>query len=578
MLKLTTMAAPDILAEQQFPPQDLAAYIPPDIDWDAVRERDQAMIAELQRLNSRTPPVRSLETGLDYACGELAGLVRREYDTDSIAALEAFLAEHGTLDIPVVEGYSITVDGQERRLSLVAATEMSANGANHGEMSTMLYLRDQIQAASALIKLHTSNPAHYAAERATGKALLLSALHLMSTPSQLERFEDVIRRGPAAGQADWPQISLYFDDLEGARPNGWRNKQDSLQMLAYAALEAIEAGVLDPAELSTSHKRCLSLVTPLLAAVGFPGYESSGTWEEVAARRSSVMAIETALLHKMRAMAVNREDMGFLHDVRLEDMIRNGLHELGSRLPDESDDYDPQTVKYREADAALVYVLRYGLPQLMADEQVPMAANKSRPMDAEAIEHLVLDQLESLIDPRSNGISRYNRDSYQGANFHTDSVQLVIRAIKHKVRQDAIAGNGETDLDTKQALRDSLTPAGWPAAWTHPLGQIASWAASRWHQAASSGNREAADRYRTTSYRYLNRMLSTVTGNDQWHAVRDANGHYRIKQVTAYRLPECNVTYTIGDSRFCVPSPHTPLNWSTAMLREAIGMVQSPTP
>jgi hypothetical protein len=71
-------------------------------------------------------------------------------------------------------------------------------------------------------------------------------------------------------------------------------------------------------------------------------------------------------------------------------------------------------------------------------------------------------------------------------------------------------------------------------------------------------------------------MLALVTDNDQWHAVLGADGFYNIKQVSPFKLPECYVTYRASDGdEFVVPSPHTPLNWSSAMLRQAIGLLRS---
>ena len=558
------MAAPHVPSERSFPPPELDGFLPTDIDWNEVQEHDAAMIAELHVLNRRTSPVRSLATGLDFPCGELAGLARRSYDAPSIEALEQFLTEHGTIHVPVIEGYSVAVDGVERDLALVAATEIAADGANHGEMSSMIYLRDQIQAAEALIKLSLADPDHYAQEGKTGKSLLVSALHLMSTPSQLERFDDVIHRGAQAGQADWPQISLYFDDLAGERPNGWRNKQDTLQMLAYTTLTAVEQGVLNADELADGHRRFLGSVAPLLAAVGFPRYESSGSWEEVAARRTSVLAIETALLHKLQSVSDGRYGLGFLRNVMVGHMLTEGLHELGSRLPYESDDYDSGSVKFRDGDAALAYVLRYDLPQLLAENNIPLAVNGGAAMSVDDIEDLVLGQLETLLDPQTNGIYRYEGDSYQRVNFHTGGVQFIIKAIKRKVQHDAAVAGSEIDLDVKQSLRDKLAPAGRPAAWTHPLGQVASWASSRSRQMLEAGETTEAEQYGCIGYRFLNAMLSTVTGSDQWHAVLDTNGQYEIRQVSAYRMPECYVTYTTVDGQsFCMPSPHIPLNWSS---------------
>lgn len=72
---------------------------------------------------------------------------------------------------------------------------------------------------------------------------------------------------------------------------------------------------------------------------------------------------------------------------------------------------------------------------------------------------------------------------------------------------------------------------------------------------------------------FINRTLSTITGENQFHATLNANGHYVVQPVPAYKVPECLITYEQSIDEVCiVPSPHTPLNWSTAMLQLALGL------
>jgi hypothetical protein len=473
---------------------------------------------------------------------------------------------------------------------MVAATEIIAGSPNHGDMSSMLYLRDHVQAANALMELHLQDPTRYNQEGRTSRTLFLSALHLMSTPSQLARFDDVITRGTTARQEDWPHISLLFNDLEGLKPNGWRNKQDTFQMLADATLDAVENGLLTVDDLAENHKQFLGSIVPLLVSVGFPAYENSGSWEEITAHRTSVLAVETSLLYKMKTLAAKDDRVAaFLRtgygrtapntavgfDETLDTLLHNGLFELGRRLPDESPDNDPTSIKFRQADAALTYVLMYDLPRLLASAHVPIGGV---PMEEQAIEQMILAQLSTLVDPDTNGIARYEDDSYQRVNYHTNEVAWVIKAIKRKVKQDATTADTEVDLDQKQTLRGELTPQGKTAAWTHPLGQLAGWAAKRSLRCQQEGDTEASADYRDLSTSFLNRALSTVTGNDQWHAVLDSQGYYHVRQVPAYKLPECYVAYqSAAGETFTVPSPHTPLNWSSAALRHAIGLLRVST-
>lgn len=503
---------------------------------------------------------------------ELAALAQPHYTAVQLARLEQWLNKKGTLALPILDGYSVMIDGTQQPVSIVAATEINEHTPNHGDMSSMLYLRDHIQAAGVMMELYLSDPHAYQQEGVKGHTLLLSALHLMSTPAQLERFDNLIARGQAT-QEDWPHISLLFNNLEGKRPNSWRNKQDTFQMLAYLACDALERNYIDLGELGPSHKKFLGSVAPILRAVGFPAYENSGSWEEIAANRTSVMSVETALLGKIETLTAVSDDYAFLlggldrNDISL--LLNNGLEELGRRLPLESPDYPGDSIKYREADAALAYALLYGLPELLASHQTPIGP-KHEVMTEQAIETMLLDELAALIDPETGGMRRYDGDSYQRVNFHTNEVQDIIATVKRTVKEEA--NGGEIDLDKKQSLRGELTPQGKEAAWTHPLGQLASWAAKRSLQAQTHKERRT---YQHLAAHFLNQMLATVTGERSYHAVLNDAKQYVVQPVPAARLPECYVAYQTKDGQtFTVPSPHTPLNWSSVMLKEAVGLLR----
>lgn len=559
----------------------------------ALHADDEALSRDLAARESCVPRFDPNETGFNFYNQAIAERAQPGYTPDTITALEDTLTELETTHIPTLQRI-VTVDGVLEPVKIMTATTVGEQNANHGDMSTIWYLRDQVQAASALLNLARRNPARYQKDEELGKELLVSTLHALSTPAQLARFEDTITLGEKAGQADWPHISLRFNDLDGVGPNGWRNKQDSFQMLAYEVLDAIDAGQLDVADLADGHKRFLGSVVPLLASVGYPRYESSGSWEELEAHRTSVLAVETALMHKMQTMLANGTQLDFLEqgyqdavarmpaDMQngfretLDTMTQAGLHELGQRIPYESPEYTDDSldhrVKFREADAALSYVLMYGIPQLLADNKVPIKLMDDKAMSAEAIEDLILTQLSTLEDPVTGGIIRYEDDSYQRTDFHTNAVQLVIRAIKKLVHHEA--GNGEIDLVKKQDLRNRLTPAGRPAAWIHPLGQRASWAAERSLDEMQAGNTAKADFYRDLSVHYCNRALSTVSGQQQWQSVMGPEGRYILQKVTPNMVAECFVANQPPEGEvFYTLSAHNPLNWAAATVKRGVGML-----
>ncbi len=573
------------------PSSDALVEIPPPTGEEAekLHATDQQLIEELYRKNKTPTGYPSKIDGLRFSNKTLAALADDHYTKAEIEKIEVFLSAQKTLDIPVIGGFTASIDETLQPVTVVAATEITSNTPNHGEMASMLYLRDHIQTARALMELNLRDTSQYREEGRLGKVLLMSALHLMSAPSQLARFDDVITRGRSASQEDWPHISLWFDDIEGIKPNGWRNIQDTFQMLAHLTLDAIDRGFLDVIDLAESHKKFLGSVVPLLEAVKFPTYESSGSWEEVLARRTSVIAIETALLCKIKTLTEKNDSLRFLQDYYVAAspslptptnhsfietvgaMLDAGLQEIGRRLPNESAEYDSSSSKYRRADAALIYILMYDLPKLL-EEKATRIGEAAEAMSRVAIEDLVLKQLATLDDSITGGIYRYENDSYQRVNFHTGSVKFIVSAIKHKVQEDAHRSNGNVDLDKKQALRNELTPKGRLAAWTHPLGQLSAWAAER----SLKERGGAADRYRALSTHFLNRMLSTITGEDQWHAVLGDDNLYHVQQVSAFKLPECLVTYQSDQEArvLVVPSPHTPLNWSSVMLKQAVGLLR----
>ncbi|MET7298033.1 hypothetical protein [Embleya sp. NPDC005575] len=538
------------------------------------QQYDQSLLRDLM---ARSRAHQACEgAGSRFANQAVARLVEAGGAPKHLRAVETLLKERGALDLPVIEAGSVRVDGEARRVSIVAATDIAADPTvRHGEMSTMFYLRDHVQSASAMMELFLSDPVRYAREGDIGRELIHSALHLISTPAQLARFAAVVERGDT-GQDEWPHISLWFDDLEAEKPNSWRNKQDSFQMLAFLVLDALDRGFIGTDELLPAHREFLRFVVPFLRAVGYPRYESSGSWEEIAARRTSVMAVETALLDRIRVLTDNGT-VGFLADgedftARVGTMVDAGLREIGRRIPFESPDYELDSIRHRRADASLVYLLMYGLPELLAEARVPIG-EPARPMTAREVETVVLDALLSLQDPATGGLIRYAEDSYQRVNFHTHEVQATVRAIKDEIRADAEARGGDMDLDRKQEMRGRLTPQGREAAWTHPLGQLAAWAARRSLHTRRS-DPEQARNYREFAVRRLNSMLATVTGENQWHAVLREDDGYHVREVPPYRVPECYVTYRDDQgNELIVPSPHTPLNWSTAMLRTALGLL-----
>lgn len=544
---------------------------------------DERIKSELRVQMPELTPGDTSETPDLYNNAEVASLIRPNYTELELNHFERSLDEKGVFNVPIT-WRKMKVEGAMQDVPLVAATEL---GTDHGDMSSMIYLRDQIQVARSYMELSLQAPNRYGEKEAVGRQLLQSALHLMSTPHQLERFDNVINTyGAKAKQDEWPFISFLLNDLEATEPNGWRNNQDSFQMLADLTFDALNRGYIQPEDLAESHKKFLGSVVPFLESVGFPRHKSSGSWEEYAANRTSVMAVETSLLHKMKT-ALNgphAEELGFLQDAynehggegplayTLDTLVRTGLTELGQRWPHESPEYTRTDIKYREADAALAYTLMYDIPDLLEAYEIKIACADNQKLSAIELEDIMLEQLGSLIDPETGAMKRYKRDSYLRLNFLTHEIQAHVAAVKAHVAKLALRGKTEPDLEMKQRLRHGVVPQGREAAWPHPVAQLSAWAARREMQARAIGRPFEAGRYHNLSVAYLNQSSRSITGENQYNIVRQADGSYGVQQVAAYRMPEAMVSYKDTKGVMIVPSPHTQLNWAAASQGEAFAM------
>lgn len=527
---------------------------------------------------------------------ELVEFIQKTYTAAELETLESALAQHGTTTLPLIKGKSVRLAGDERPLLVMPAIPRDSSV---GDMSEMLYLRDQVQTAEVFLKLHAYDPARYRQEGVEGKLLLMSLLHLLSTPAQLERFQMCIERyvkGQGCTQADWPQISLTWNNLDGRQPNGWRNIQDTFQMLAYTTLIALEQQQLQPNDLLEPHKQFLGSIVPFLVSAGFPHYENSGSWEETAAPRTSVMAVETAFFSKLFDLRLDEQGRKYAFFAReyqkyrrryptlfkadfdelVATKLQEGLVAISQRLPFESPGYGRRSIKYRTSDLALVYVLRYHIPELLVRYGISVSAigdPQAGHAREEQIEDSILRQLDMLRDPEGYGMYRYYNDSYQRTNWGTEEVQAVVRGIKRFVCERAIAEQTPVDYDLKQLLRNELIPKGRQAAWSLGSAQLAFWAAERWFELQRMGTGDRAKRYRHLATSQLNATLALVTGDGQFTSLPQANNRYHIAAVAPWRLPECYVTYEADNERCVAPSAHTPLNWATGLTKGALGIM-----
>lgn len=533
-----------------------------------LRKKDTYLIGELHARMGKWKPMFVPEIGLHFRNRELADMVKPSYSSEELIALEEHLVKKGTLAIEV-KHEAVILDGKSVQLATIAATDAKGQG----DMSRQLWIRDLTLTGEAMMHMWDSDKERYKEEGRDAKDILMSSLHVMSTASQLDRFQALIESNDDTEKDDqnaWPQIALDFDKLDSKEPTPWRHIQDAFQMLTHAAFDAFDKDLLQPEDLDANHKQFLGCVTPFLASVDFTNRKNSGSWEELPAVRTSVLAVETAALAKIKQYA-NEEGFEFLEAVfeknkkhlpqyedasfiqTLDHMINQGLAKIAEHLPFEAP-ADPDSPEYRTADAALLYVSKYGIPELLDGKKY-----HGKTFTKEDVEEMLFEQIESLTDPFTHGTRRYGTpgmdliDTYQGLNFHTNGKQKEVSEMKQR----------KPDLITKFMNYQEIIGPDAPAAWTLFTPQAAT-------EKITAGDMPAA-------IAYFNRTLAQITGEDESHVVKGMDGA-QVVAVPANKLTECFVTFSnpYGDP-LVVASPHVPLHWSVAETKKVLALLIAAT-
>lgn len=335
-------------------------------------------------------------------------------------------------------------------------------------------------------------------------------------------------------------------------------------MLTYHTLDLIERNVVSLKDLTDKQKRFLASVLPFLAKIKFWKEENSGSWEELAAWRSSVMAWDTKAVEKIAAFA-KRPEGKFLIDhfekiktflpssyqsqslfEVAESLVASGKETLRERVPFECPDYDKNDPHYREADATLIYLLQLDVPKLL---------NKPD------LESKLVEQIERLIDSRTGGIRRYLDDSYQGKGFFRHETVLYLMEVYG-------APSGDASGAEQWVNRRKVVPAGPEAAWTHFVWQMSAWAGKRYGETRDK-------KYLDMQQLYFTRGLQLMTGNHEASVEQASDGSMRVFDVPAWRIPEAYITDEGPSGEELVfPSPHTPLNWAIGEAIYALAMMK----
>ncbi len=518
-----------------------------------LQEKDKALVKKLaervptpsKRTSFRNSAVRTVLRGKD----ELAGFL----------ALERMARKKGCFDLRIERRRWRDTDGSTYRFTLARAAN-----TDMWPMGTHYWVRD-----NSIIGARYLFSGQRTKER-VGKELLMSALTFMSSVRQLDRFRQVAAsssRAYVTNAAHWPYIFAGVkNNLNTVHPEPWAHKQDAWQILAWYVLEGIERGLISLKELTPKHRAFFGLIVPFLAKVSFWKCENSGSWEELPAVRSSVRAWEHRLVVLLGELSA-RKEFSFLNqgyravrshlgkvyakkDLRaaVAFLDRAATREMLKDLPFESPSYSRTDPRYREADAALIYLLQLEYLDFLA-----LRAGKNRKWK-ETMEKKLLGLLVRLDDSKTGGIARYENDSYQRIGFFRN---LTVRKLQE------LYGAPSGDASSHFVGRDKVVPKGRAAMWTHFVWQLATW----------SGKRSLEDpdiRFRVLHEFFFARGLALITGAKEVSVDVDSRGKVRVIKIPAWRMPECyisEVSPTKGTLVF--PSPHTPLNWSIAEMEEA---------
>ena len=517
---------------------------------------DHILLKELERRlkrRQRTGEWRNLDLSKQRRLGSsLAGL----------ATLQRALERAGGFAIQIERKRWRDTDGESRLFTLAraASTEMWPMGTNY-------WVRDNAIIGARYL---FSKDRRYTK---LGKELLLSALTFMSSKAQLARCERIICSSSAAFRRDsgnWPYIFASIkDNLNAAQEEGWAHKQDAWQIVVFYVIEAMEAGLLSPRDLTAKHRTFIGMAVPFLAKVSFWTCENSGSWEELPAVRTSVRAWEHRLVVKLAKVAsakafsfiakdflkYRRYLTGTLRtsslDAAVVSMETRVIREMLADLPGESPRYRRSDPRYRHADAALIYLLLIDYPYFLA------ARLGKDHRWAHRLEEKILSTVVSLEDGLTGAIRRYKNDCYQRTGYFRN---LTV----HKL--NAIYGAPSGDASAHFAARNRAVPVGREAAWTHFVWQLAAWSGQRYLETGSLV-------YRQIHERYFEQGLGLFTGKGEATLEQDASGAPRVIPISPLRMTECYISeQTAAGKTLIFPSPHTPLNWAVAEMFNAFGV------
>lgn len=293
---------------------------------------------------------------------KIVPLIRRRYDSATLAQIREVLDGANTLRIPVLP----------TGLFAAAATNEFSKGTNYHST----WVRDTVHVAYA----HLRNGRSQVAVQAT------SALGLYFA-TQRPRFEQIIRNPELKVDAmRRPHVRFNGDTLTELQQQWSHAQNDALGYFLWLASTLVSERLLT---LSDDLRSVLGLFPDYFRAIEYWHDEDSGHWEEIRKISASSIGCVVAGLQAFEQIVPSPET---------RDLIARGRAALDEILPEECTQADP--LKHRSADAALLFLI-YPLRIVARDA-------------ADMIIRQTVEQLLGQI-----GIRRYRGDSFYCANYES---------------------------------------------------------------------------------------------------------------------------------------------------------------
>lgn len=480
-------------------------------------------------------------------------LERHPNNFDCLPVLETLLADHEAFNFNTLTKTWEDIDGEKAEVKVLRASLL-----DRWPMGTNYWVRDNALVANRLLNVELRDVELTRYYRCLGKDLLLSCLRIASSRTQLARMANIVNLTPSEelpGGPEWPHIFLHIEDnLNASKTEIWEHKQDAWQILAALAFQSLKEGHISVGELSEKMKIFLGLSPLLIKKLFDRDYESAGSWEEVLARRLSVLVWEEKVVYEYNSLAdslrteVDRLALQYL-DVHYEidylALHKEILNRVESRLSFEAGTYDSSDPKYREADATLYYVLQTEVLERISSMK---SFGEQWVSNQEA---KILDQIERLRDRPTFLIKRYIDDSYQRTSY--------FQPIITKRLSDYFGGvSGEASGVGDFVRRNAIVPKGREAAWVHPVFQLSAWYAEN----SVGVNR---DRFMQNAISNFKVGIGSALGDGEYTFMQDDQGKTECRALPAFRFTECFISdQTPRGVDLIFASPHTPLHWTIA--------------